>query len=479
MIKYNSINFSQLKTWLPISLILLLATGLYLYKLDSRGLWIDELISLADAEKSGFNKGRLLYYILLHFWMMVSDNDAWLRGLAVIFGLGSVFLTYRLGLYLFDQVIGLLASFMLAVSPLFINHAQEVRYYTLSVFLGLAGTLFLVYALNKPTYLPLRLGWCVMRFLAIITTPLNAALLFPDFFVVIIKFYPQTSRLFNFGKIFLLIIFLGIPAAISVKESSGVHRLNPPIPGISNVLRELRIFTTYSYPPPQYLTTFLQIFIFILMGILAIAIFKKPKSKQIFFLAIWGFVPIAIIFIFSHIFYSIWITRYLMLVYPYLFLLLAVGCVKIWRLSRGLSFVLLIIYFMALSSGLTRYYTDSKRYMGASDHYRYLGELLNSQTKPDDTIVVSSVHGGTIVLNHYYKGSATIYPKDLIESQNLNQTSIEQYVKALPPFKSRLWLVYMSNDSEKFYKTLNDNFNTSKYGQKGPYLVFLITSKDK
>ena len=135
-------KFSQIyrvKSRFFISLILLLAVGLYLYKIDYRGLWIDELISLKDAEKLSFNRGRLLYYILLRGWSWFGTNDSWLRSLAVIFALGSIWLTYKLGCYLFNKSTGLIAALMLTISPLFINHAQEVRYYTMSVFLGLAG----------------------------------------------------------------------------------------------------------------------------------------------------------------------------------------------------------------------------------------------------------------------------------------------------------------------------------------------------
>ena len=202
--KFSRIN--RLNSQIFISLILLLAVILYLYKLDQRGLWIDELISIRDAQKLGFNRGRLLYYILLRGWMWFGTSDGWLRSLAVIFALGSIFLTYKLGCYLFNKSTGLIAALMLTLSPLFINHAQEVRYYTMSVCLGLAGTLALAYALENPTKLSFRLWWVGMRWLAIITTPLNGALLFPDFLLVSLKFRQQRSRLLAFGIGFLLIV---------------------------------------------------------------------------------------------------------------------------------------------------------------------------------------------------------------------------------------------------------------------------------
>ena len=469
----------RLKSWIFISLILLLAVTLYLYKLDQRGLWIDELISIADARKSGFNRGRLLYYLLLRGWMWFGTSDAWLRSLAVIFAIGSIFLTYKLGSYLFDKSTGLIAALMLTLSPLFINHAQEVRYYTMSVFLGLAGTLAFTYALERPTALSFRLWWTGMRWLAIITTPLNGVLLFPDLLLAGIKFRQQRSRLLAFGTGFLLIVILCIPVAISIVESSGAHKLNPPIPGLNEVLRQLRIFTAFSYPPPPpYMTRFLQLYIFTLLGLLGIALFKKQRSEKLMWIATWALLPLGIIFVFSHIFYSIWITRYLMLVCPYLFILLAVGFLKSWRQWRTVAIGVVIIYFVAVGSGLIKYYNSTRRYMGGSDRYRHIVEIINNNDKLGDIIVWSSIHRTSLPLEHYYRGSATIYNKEQISVKNPNRLDIENWLLTLPPIKSRLWLVYLGKDRQLVREVLEENFEVKTY-QKSDYPpVFLVERVD-
>ncbi len=165
---------------LGIKFILFFAAILYFYKLNAKSLWIDELISIDDAQKFGldynFNRGRILYYMLLKLWMRVSEYDGWLRSLAVIFALISVYLIYRLGRDLFNHKIGLVAALLLTVSPVFINHAQEVRYYTLNTMLGLAGSLCLTYFLLNNFKKKWIWGWMIFRFLVIITTPINGAL---------------------------------------------------------------------------------------------------------------------------------------------------------------------------------------------------------------------------------------------------------------------------------------------------------------
>ncbi|MGK7938350.1 MAG: glycosyltransferase family 39 protein [Xenococcaceae cyanobacterium] len=476
--KFSRIN--RLKSWVFISLILLLAVILYSYKLDHRGLWIDEFASISDAQKLNFNRGRLLYYILLRGWMELGTSDVWLRSLAVIFAIGSVFLTYKLGCYLFNKSTGSIAALMLTLSPLFINHAQEVRYYTMSVFLGLAGTLALAYALENPTKRSFRLWWASMRWLAIMTTPLNGALLFPDLLLIAIKFRQERVNLLRFATAFLLIVVLCIPVAISIVDSSSAHKLNPPIPGLKDILRELRIFTAFSYPPPPpYLTKFLQVYIFSLLGLLGIALWPKKSSEKLLWVSTWTFLPVGIIFVFSHLFYSIWITRYLMLICPYLFLLLAVGFLKSWRKWRIIAIGIGIIYLIAVSSGLATYYSSARRYMGANDQYRHIVEIINNNDRPGDIIVWSIIHNVSLPLDHYYRGSATIYNKELILVKNPQRIDIENWFRTLPPIKSRLWLVYLGKENQLLREFLEENFVVKTYQKPGYSPVFLVEKTDK
>jgi mannosyltransferase len=469
----------RLKQWLPISLIMLLAATLYLYKLEQRGLWIDEFISISDAQDISFNRGRLLYYILLHFWMFFGDSDAWLRGLAILFALGSVFLVYQLGRYLFTDAIGLIAAFMLALSPLFINHAQEVRYYTMSVCLGLAGTLALAYALDHPRNFSSRFLWVFSRFLTIITTPLNGALLFPDLTIVGIKYYRQPAQLVKFGTAFLLILIASIPVGLSVKASSGAHRVILPIPGVNEVLRELRILTAFSYPPPPpYLTRFLQIYILLLVAVIGIAVVRKRQTEKLIWVAAWAFVPTGIILVFSHLFFSIWNTRYVMLILPYILILLAIGFREIWSQWRPAAWGIAVVYTVAVSSGLFYYYTTQKRYMGASDHYRRVAQIINANEKPNDIIVWSIIHGTALPLKHYHRGSAPIYVKDLIEFEknidNIQKTDVENWLGELPPIKSRLWIVYGKGNNPVFREVIAEKFIIELDQKVNGFNVFLV-----
>ena len=115
---------TSIQRWLPISLIIILASILFFYRLEAEGFWIDELFSINDTEAGVVwrlekNLNRPLYYILLQFWMQFGVSDAWLRSLSIVFAIISVFLLYQLGKRLAGEPTGLLSALLLTLSPLF------------------------------------------------------------------------------------------------------------------------------------------------------------------------------------------------------------------------------------------------------------------------------------------------------------------------------------------------------------------------
>ncbi|MDJ0599094.1 MAG: glycosyltransferase family 39 protein [Crocosphaera sp.] len=466
------------RQWFFLGLILLLALSLYIYKLDSKGLWIDEFISLIDAEKLRMKDGRFLYYPLLAFWMSFSQSDAWLRGLSVIFALGSVVLIYQLGRSLFNETTGLLSALLLTLSPLFINHAQEVRYYTLSTCVTLAGSFALAQALKYPDDWKTKTSWAIFRFLAILTVPFNGTLLGADLLLIGTKFSQQRQKLLAFAKPFIGLMVLCIPIAIDLISAvtTGKHHLIGPTPGIREVLRQFRILTAYSYPPPPpYLTKFLHIYILLVVAVLVIAIIKKPRSQQTLWVAAWAFIPLTVIFIYSHLSNSIWITRYFMFVAPYLFVLMAVGFLKIWRQWRVMAISMALVYGIAVSTGLAHYYSSPARYMGArGDFYRGVAQLINAEEQPEDVIIWSIIHRTSKPLEHYHRGSASIIKKEGVFQYQFNEANIKEWLNSLPPVESRMWIVY-PNKSDLFCKMLQEKYqNIKNYETFGQCTVSLV-----
>lgn len=130
-----------------------LAFALRVYSLDGQSLWYDEGFSiwLASQDLFSITYGDFnppLHLYLLHFWMeWAGQSELAARFLSVIFSTFTVLATIRLGTRLFDRATGLVAGLIIAVAPLQLWYAQEVRMYAMVGALCLLASVALYEAL--------------------------------------------------------------------------------------------------------------------------------------------------------------------------------------------------------------------------------------------------------------------------------------------------------------------------------------------
>lgn len=151
-------------------LVLFLAAfgfALRTHRLDAQSLWLDEGLSVIFARPDlATMLPQLivrdihppLYEVLLHFWMQLAgDSEFSVRFLSVIFGVMLVPAVFRLGVELFrgDEddgrealVAGLLAGALVAVSPFLVYYSQEARNYIVVTFWSVTATYALWRALK-------------------------------------------------------------------------------------------------------------------------------------------------------------------------------------------------------------------------------------------------------------------------------------------------------------------------------------------
>lgn len=151
------------RLWLWVALILVLAAFLRFYRLGEQSLWYDEGWSAHVAESSFSEALRLpsspghthppLYYLLLWGWVRVfSASDCAVRALSALLGVLVCALGWTYGVAIGRRSVGLLGSFLLAISAPLIVYSQEARMYMLLVALyGLTLVLHLL-ALRKEAW---------------------------------------------------------------------------------------------------------------------------------------------------------------------------------------------------------------------------------------------------------------------------------------------------------------------------------------
>lgn len=455
------------RPWIPIILILILSLGLRLYQIGTESLWVDENFSIRDAEQLRLGT-RPLYYLLLRFWMIFGTNDTWLRLLSVPFSLGCVFLTYLVGLKVASRSVALIAAFMMAVSPLFVGYAQEIRMYSLSTFLTLWGTLALVNILEETTKYSFR-PWILARGLALLTTPLNILILFVDLILLGWKFREQRHQFRRLGKGLILIGLFWLPFAYVLWKATPKFMsswvANKPKPDILLIPSILTVFTAFwpvsDLPKMGELNFSLaawgwnETVMLFYMGYTLLTVFlftiglfqaknqiqKNVNPPKLVWVALWALLPSLAIIMISHLGSPIWRDRYLMFVAPYYLILLAVGFREVWHHYRVIALGIMAVYFVAVSGGLTHYYTTTYH-----DDWKGIAQLIEKNEKPGDVIGLYIVDWEThLTLPRYYKGSAPFHimgREKLPRPPKETPVFVSKALDTLPPTDSRYWLVF-------------------------------------
>ncbi|MEE8162502.1 MAG: glycosyltransferase family 39 protein [Anaerolineae bacterium] len=138
--------------------IIILAFALRIYRLDHQSIWYDEGVSIYFANQSlkdliagvSTDNHPPLHFFTLHFWLKLAGQSEFsVRFLSLISGVLSVPLLFKLGRELFNQRVGLLAAFLLSISPFHVWFSQEGRMYTLAALLGLVSVYTFVLLFRK------------------------------------------------------------------------------------------------------------------------------------------------------------------------------------------------------------------------------------------------------------------------------------------------------------------------------------------
>src|SRR3990167_3456876 len=142
-----------------ILFIILIGFLLRLVNLD-QSLWLDEAININFVKSLSFKELILnyslsdlpppLFHVLLKSWIsLFGSSEIAIRFPSIIFGVGTVFITYLIGKKLFETKTALIASTLIATAPLHIYYSQEARMYMMAAFLASLSCYFFITILEK------------------------------------------------------------------------------------------------------------------------------------------------------------------------------------------------------------------------------------------------------------------------------------------------------------------------------------------
>mgnify|MGYP000343419094 CR=1 FL=1 len=137
--------------------IIVLAALIRLINLDYLSLWVDEYVHVLRAKDfiqegaslfTNDNNGILLTIFITPFFLLFEANEFWARLPSVLFGLGSIYMIFKLGKSLFNQNTGLFAAVLLSFSQYHVFWSRVARNYTIFMFFMLV-CFYLIHQLYK------------------------------------------------------------------------------------------------------------------------------------------------------------------------------------------------------------------------------------------------------------------------------------------------------------------------------------------
>jgi len=477
-----------------ILLAIVLIGGLFrIYHLGTQSIWFDEAASIRGSSQSLVlvvqSSGRLhnqppLYFALLHLWMrLFGTSEIAVRSLSAIFGIISLFVIYQVGCKLFDPHVGLISSFLSAISCFYIYYSQEARAYSLLQLLTLLSFFCFIEALRADR----RRGF---YFALLFLINVSVVYTHPYGLFVILS---QTIYFFLLWARYhrLRYWFFGVQLGVIASFAPWIPNLFERIPQISQDFWILRpsfvdiVHTIRDYASGSYsLTAFLVFSILCFIGLVAIRkgddgwnprkLLQRITGKggsgsaeyieENLLLLIWLACPIVIPFVISQFSTPIYTLRYTIGASPAFYLLVARG-ISVFNRRRVLYVSIVVLLFLLSLPGLVNYYSYYTK-----DQWRETAGFIEHNSRAKDVIIMWPDNWG-LPFAYYYKGNLQIagIDKDVHDSEKI-KSAIDEAVAG----KERLWLV-LSGGGTFYPKFLLERFGSrSLKGHKNFFRVIEV-----
>jgi uncharacterized membrane protein len=436
-----------LSRWVLCLAIGATALGLDLYRLGEPSMWFDEILSVERAQQPlsilwrvivDTQPNMALYYVFLHFWLQFTAlfalpaSEAVVRFPSAIFAAASSVLVFLLGQRFFGRVAGVLAAGLYLLNDLQLVYAQQTRSYGLQLFLLCLSWYALFAALTTKAKSRQKLWWVcyVATMVLAVYTHLFSLLVFGAQLIAIggLFFLPGPWRVKTRVRLRPLLYSLGstgiliIPMLIATRIGGRTGWI--PIPHLSDIYH---LFLTISAQSKIYLAA---IVVCVLFGLFTTVLsfrsrWPRPLATILrgdaddhpiglhrylplgFALCCWLVVPIIVSYVVSQKSTHLFLSRYLVVVVPPLFLLVGMGIAVLrWRLLKvvlTLCLLLLALHYVPL------YYETAQ-----VEDWRTPSQWLVQHYQADDGMVCyDNTQGCQVSMEYYlrlYKSSAQFTP---------------------------------------------------------------------
>jgi mannosyltransferase len=345
-----------------------------------------------------------LYHFILHFWQLfLGNNVATGRMLSLIFFVISIPAVYFVGKRTFDQRIGIFAATLLAVSPFMNWYGNEIRMYSLLTLMTILSQYFFI-MIYKTHDRDAWVGYFLVNIFGIFTH-------YFFFFVLIVQviFFFMYRHLFprkSLRKFILIAVILFItfaPWLYYVHSLGSASNETPSLvaPTSVNVFNSFSQFI-FGFQNDHLNTILVSLWpLTVLLGFLALRENKKVTPDAVYML-LSIIIPVTAAFVISVTLIPLFVSRYLILTIPSLYLFIG------WVFStypETLRKVLTALLIFGMLAGLVvEAYSPSAP---VKEDYRSAATYLNTNAQAQDVIILSAPFT-VYPVEYYYKGPAEI-----------------------------------------------------------------------
>lgn len=444
--------------YLPLGLVLILATALRFHQLGAQSLWLDELLEIQLAGKGAsaildkvLSFGAMpLDYFVTYAALQLGAQDFWLRVAPAFWSVLTVAVMYRFVGRRWGRNAGLFAAGLLAVSRFHIRYAQETRPYALFGLLSLVAFYFLFRAL-KTNRVSHWVAYALSTALSLVTHYFTLFVVLTHLLIGAVWVFAYARRAarpaamptvvrFGLALMFVLGVLACTPysrAVLGVGQVFASSLLDPqsftldaelkPNQGAGPVLNRSFFINQIWLPLSGGGQAWPYVFWGLaLLGLLGLA---RRQPSLALMVGLWAVIPVGLTVAFLIHRGAFFATRYVTPAYLAVLILVAAGWVTLTRLARvGLKrpvsgVVGMTLALIPLAFSLTQ---AIEHYGEPKEDWRTTGHFIDAHFQPGDT-VVSPLGGG--VLYHYTQAADAGRQADF---------SI-QALKAVP---GRLWVVW-------------------------------------
>jgi len=492
--------------FLFLILILLLSLFFRLKGLASRDIWYDEALDVIQSEKSilqiTHDVPTPFHYYIVHFFLNFGRNTFVLGLPSVIFGLGAVYLLFLIGKKIANENLGLIAAFLLAISPMHIEFSQQILHYSYFVFFTLLSLFFyldfiLAIQIKKIKWKSFGffIAFSFINFLTHIPALLVFAIeIFFLFFFLLINYRISNEArnksfliFLPYKKYFLFLIPVFLIIGYLIFFFNGGYywqmvivnnlKFNPQIPiqlGFS-LSKQLNI-TSLRFNLPFFTAMFawfglgkgFRLFVYFLLFLIGLwALIKKRNFTLLAFYLSWIIIPFVYLYFvrLEHWFEE----KYFIFIIPVYLLLIAEGIIFISRfLAKNLTQIIILFFIFCLALNPIKIRTAYGFPVKEDAHYswRAVYKFLQQNIKPGDRVFVRRGEG---VMPQFYFGS-NLKNKVWLEENYVLSLSAEEYQRLTEDGRKN-YFVTIPEFSDTFLANITRYQLVAKVGQHNIYQI--------